>query len=120
MTDNVGVTGVTLYFRRTARPPTPPRDDADDAGNRYVATLEGSPLTRRAGVLHRGDRRRQHGAHRPAGRTLPGRGGRQPGGDRHQPEPRAAARRHEVTIAGTNFKPGATVTFGGAACEASW
>jgi len=118
VTDNVGVQSVTLYYRHMGDTTYASRAMAHTTGNRYTATLEGSLLSS-PGLdyyIHAGD---------GVGAALSGRPEFP-----HQvtvvdrPVVTLATPNHgptsggtPVTISGSNFKDGATVTFGGAAAS---
>jgi hypothetical protein len=118
VTDNVGVQGVTLYFRHTGETEYITRTMVHTTGNHYSATVEGSQVTSpgleyyieaddgvstvRAG---RPDYPYQVAVEdRPVVTAV-------------SPDHGPASGGTPVTIAGSNFKPGAMVTFGGAVAE---
>ncbi|MBI2954325.1 MAG: S8 family serine peptidase [Chloroflexi bacterium] len=115
VSDNVGVQGVTLYFRPISATTYISRTMVKTTGNRYSATIEGSRLASPGleyyieatdGVSIARAARPEYPyqitvVDRPVVTTISPNRGPSSGGT-------------IVTIAGSNFKDGATVTFGGA------
>ncbi|MGB4978155.1 MAG: S8 family serine peptidase [Anaerolineae bacterium] len=117
VTDNVTVQSVTLFHRQMGTSTYTSRPMARTTGNRYSATLPGSLVTPPGleyyieatdGISTAQDGRPEYPhqvtvSDRPTVTSVTPNRGPATGGT-------------AVTIAGSNFKPGATVTFGGAAC----
>jgi len=118
VTDNVGVQGVTLYFRAIGATSYISRTMTHTTGNRYAATIEGSLVaspgleyyieaTDGVSTVRFGRPEYPYQiavVDRPVVTSVSPNRGPASGGT-------------NVTIAGSNFKAGATVTFGGAACD---
>jgi len=118
VTDNVGVQGVTLYFRAIGATSYISRTMTHTTGNRYAATIEGARVaspgleyyiaaTDGVSTVHFGRPEYPYQiavADRPVVTAVSPNRGPASGGTL-------------VTIAGSNFKAGATVTFGGAAAS---
>ena len=114
VTDNVAVQAVTLYFRAIGGTAYTARTMTHTTGNRYTATLEGSRITSPGieyyieatdgiSTVRSGRPEYPHQvvvADRPTVTAVTPNRGPAGGGT-------------AVTIAGSNFKAGATVTFGG-------
>ena len=117
-TDNVAVQAVTLYFRAIGGTAYTARAMTRTTGNRYSATLEGSRITS-PGIEYYIEATDGISTVRSGRPEYP-----------HQvvvtdkptvtavtPNRGPAGGGTAITIAGSNFKPGATVTFGGAAAD---
>ena len=118
VTDNVGVQGVTLYFRAIGATSYQSKAMVKTTGNRYSATIEGAKVTSPGleyyieandGVSTVRDGRPEYPyqitvVDRPVVTTVSPNHGPASGGTM-------------VTISGSNFKAGASVTFGGAVAE---
>jgi PKD repeat protein/subtilisin family serine protease len=118
VTDNVGVQGVTLYYRAIGATSYQSKAMVKTTGNRYSATIEGAKVTSPGleyyieasdGVSTVRDGRPEYPhqvtvVDRPVVTTVSPNHGPASGGTM-------------VTISGSNFKAGASVTFGGAVAE---
>ena len=117
-TDNVAVQAVTLYFRAIGETVYTARAMTHTTGNRYSATIEGSRITS-PGIEYTIEATDGISTVRSGRPEYP-----------HQvvvtdkptltavtPNRGPADGGTAATIAGSNFKPGATVTFGGAAAD---
>lgn len=117
VTDNVGVQNVTLFYRAMGATPYQSLAMVHTTANRYSATIPGSAVTAPGleyyieasdgiSTVRSGRPEYPHQvivSDRPTVISVTPNRGPAGGGT-------------AVTIAGSNFKPGATVTFGGAAC----
>jgi len=118
VTDNVGVQGVTLYYRQVGATTFTGKAMVKTTGDRYSATIEGAKITSPGleyyieatdgiSTVRSGRPEYPHQVvvvDRPVITSVTPDHGLAEGGT-------------AVTIAGSNFKAGASVTFGGAVCE---